>query len=96
MNEFKYKYNEDKCAEELLNHIRSTYDSHYASSSSDIQPNDLIISNGDGAGFFRGNAIKYLSRMDKKGTPKADLLKAMHYCFLLYNNNDYVTKNETV
>jgi len=89
MNEFRF--NEDKCIQDLFEYIKSTYNSHYALSSDDVQPNDLIISNGDGEAFFRSNVIKYVSRMNKKGTPKKDLLKAMHYCVLLYN---IVNKND--
>ena len=34
-------------------------------------------------GFYRGNAIKYLARMDRKGAPLEDAKKAQHYCDLL-------------
>ena len=30
-------------------------------------------------GYLRGNAIKYLVRFDKKGTPEKDMLKALDY-----------------
>lgn len=30
-------------------------------------------------GFLRGNVIKYLARMDKKGDPLGDAQKAAHY-----------------
>lgn len=30
-------------------------------------------------GFLRGNALKYLIRYNRKGTPKADLRKALDY-----------------
>ena len=30
-------------------------------------------------GYLRGNAIKYLVRFDKKGTPEQDMLKALDY-----------------
>jgi hypothetical protein len=30
-------------------------------------------------GFLRANAMKYLIRYDKKGTPKADVAKALDY-----------------
>jgi hypothetical protein len=36
-------------------------------------------------GFYRGNAIKYLARMDRKGAPLEDLKKAQHYVDLLVN-----------
>jgi len=35
-------------------------------------------------GFYRGNAIKYLARMDRKGAPLEDVRKAQHYCDLLF------------
>ena len=36
--------------------------------------------------FCRSNAIKYLSRFGKKnGKSKQDILKAIHYCILLYH-----------
>ena len=36
-------------------------------------------------GFYRGCAIKYLARMDRKGAPLEDLKKAQHYVDLLVN-----------
>jgi hypothetical protein len=32
-----------------------------------------------GLGYFDGNAVKYLSRWHRKGTPIEDLRKARHY-----------------
>ena len=49
-----------------------------------VQTLDLIHSVGDAESFCRSNAIKYLSRYDKKGQAKRDILKAMHYCTILY------------
>lgn len=31
-------------------------------------------------GYLRGNAIKYLARMDRKGDPHGDAVKALAYC----------------
>jgi len=46
----------------------------------------LIESIGDAEAFTRSNAIKYLSRFGKKnGKSKMDILKAIHYCVLLYH-----------
>jgi len=46
----------------------------------------LIESIGDAEAFTRSNAIKYLSRFGKKnGKSKQDILKAIHYCVLLYH-----------
>ena len=63
---------------------RQTYRGHYTNENSDTQTLDLIHSVGDAESFCRSNALKYLSRYDKKGSAKQDILKAMHYCLLLY------------
>ena len=81
-----WKYNEDKALKELEQYLSSTYHSHYTSEDSKTQTLDLIESIGDGEAFARSNAIKYLSRFGKKkGKSKLDILKAMHYCILLYH-----------
>ena len=78
------KYEEDKGIADLKDYVSSTYRGHYTNKSSDTQTLDLIHSVGDAESFCRSNAIKYLSRYDKKGSAKQDILKAMHYCLLLY------------
>lgn len=81
-----WKYEEDKTLKELENYLIDTYRSHYTSKVSKTQTMDLIESIGDAEPFSRSNAIKYLSRFGKKnGKSKLDLLKAMHYCILLYH-----------
>jgi|TARA_B100002019_G_scaffold164329_1_gene141906 hypothetical protein len=80
-----YKFNEDKCLDEAREYIVSTYKAHYTSDKNVTQTLDLIESIGDAEPFCRSNAIKYLSRYDKKGTAKQDILKAIHYCVLLYH-----------
>ena len=86
------KYGEDKGIKDLKDYVSSTYQGHYTNDSSDVQTLDLIHSVGDAESFCRSNALKYLSRYDKKGQAKRDILKAMHYCLLLYyfsgNAND--------
>ncbi len=86
------KYGEDKGIADLKDYVSSTYQGHYTNDSSDVQTLDLIHSVGDAESFCRSNALKYLSRYDKKGSAKRDILKAMHYCLLLYyfsgNTND--------
>ena len=86
------KYGEDKGIADLKDYVSSTYQGHYTNDSSDVQTLDLIHSVGDAESFCRSNALKYLSRYDKKGQAKRDILKAMHYCLLLYyfsgNAND--------
>ena len=78
------KYGEDKGIADLKDYVSSTYQGHYTNESSDVQTLDLIHSVGDAESFCRSNALKYLSRYDKKGQAKRDILKAMHYCLLLY------------
>ena len=78
------KYQEDKGIKDLKDYVSSTYRGHYTNKNSDTQTLDLIHSVGDAESFCRSNALKYLSRYDKKGTAKQDILKAMHYCLLLY------------
>ena len=86
------KYGEDKGIADLKDYVSSTYQGHYTNDNSDVQTLDLIHSVGDAESFCRSNALKYLSRYDKKGSAKRDILKAMHYCLLLYyfsgNTND--------
>ena len=76
------KYNEDQTLDLAKKYIESTYSQHYANGN--FQTLDLIESIGDAEAFCRSNAIKYLSRYDKKGRPQDDILKAVHYCVLLY------------
>ena len=78
------KYEEDKTIADLKNYVTSTYRGHYTSEQNNTQTLDLIQSVGDAESFCRSNAIKYLARYDKKGSAKNDILKAMHYCLLLY------------
>ena len=79
-----HKYQEDKGIKDLQDYVSSTYKGHYTNENSDTQTLDLIHSVGDAESFCRSNALKYLSRYDKKGSAKNDILKAMHYCLLLY------------
>ena len=81
-----WKYEEDKTLKEVEQYLVSTYHSHYTSEQSKTQTLDLIESIGDAEPFTRSNAIKYLSRFGKKnGKSKQDILKAIHYCILLYH-----------
>ena len=88
------KYQEDKGIADLKDYVASTYQGHYTNDNSDVQTLDLIHSVGDAESFCRSNALKYLSRYDKKGQAKRDILKAMHYCLLLYYFSGN-TNNET-
>lgn len=81
-----WKYNEDVILKEIREYLGGTYHSHYASEGSKTQTLDLIEGIGDAEPFCRSNAIKYLSRFGKKnGKSKQDILKAIHYCILLYH-----------
>jgi len=90
------KYNEDQSIKALQDYISTTYGGHYTSKENNVQTLDLIESCGDAESFCRSNAIKYLSRYDKKGQAKRDILKALHYSLLLYHfsgqNNETPTR----
>jgi hypothetical protein len=90
INEHFWKFNEGGILKEVEEYLLSTYNGHYTSEGGSVQTIDLIHSIGDSESFCRSNAIKYLSRFKKKQsvTPKSDLLKAIHYCFLLYHFSD--------
>ena len=82
----RWKYNEDVILKEVRDYLGMTYRSHYTSKESKTQTLDLIEGIGDAEPFCRSNAIKYLSRFGKKdGKSKQDILKAIHYCILLYH-----------
>ena len=92
------KYHEDEILNSATDYIRSTYAKHY-SSADGIQTLDLIDAVGDAPAFCRSNAIKYLARYDKKGFPESDILKAIHYCVLLYHfsrKREHTNTNETI
>ena len=81
-----WKYQEDLTLKEIEQYLTSTYHQHYTSQESKTQTLDLIESIGDAEPFTRSNAIKYLSRFGKKGgKSRLDILKAIHYCILLYH-----------
>ena len=90
-----FKYNEDKSLKDANDYVRSTYSGHYTTKGSNTQTLDLIESVGDAESFCRSNALKYLSRYDKKGTAKSDILKAIHYCLLLYYFSGQTNETET-
>ncbi len=84
-----WKYSEGKILREVEAYLSSTYKGHYVGEDSKIQTLDLIDSIGDAESFCRSNAIKYLSRFGKKdGKNPKDLLKVIHYAFLLYHFSD--------
>ena len=89
----RFKYHEDVSLKAARDYVTSTYKGHYTTKGSNTQTLDLIESVGDASSFCRSNALKYLSRYDKKGTPKNDILKAIHYCLLLFYFSGQTTPN---
>ncbi len=89
------KYKEDESIKALQDYISTTYGGHYTSANNDVQTLDLIESVGDAESFCRSNAIKYLSRYDKKGQAKRDILKALHYTLLLYHFSGQLNETPT-
>jgi hypothetical protein len=82
-NNPKFKYDEDKHLEEVMNYIKSTYAQHYVGDG-DIQTVDFWFSLGSLDTTARDTAIKYLARFGKKeGRNRKDLLKAIHYIVLM-------------
>ncbi len=89
------KYKEDEAIKALQDYISTTYGGHYTSRENNVQTLDLIESVGDAESFCRSNAIKYLSRYDKKGQAKRDILKALHYSLLLYHFSGQLKETTT-
>ena len=89
------KYKEDESIKALQDYISTTYGGHYTSKQNNVQTLDLIESVGDAESFCRSNAIKYLSRYDKKGQAKRDILKALHYTLLLYHFSGQLNETTT-
>ena len=84
-----WKYNEEEIVKELLEYIRGTYKQHYAANDQNLQTLDFIeAAHNDGEACSRDNIMKYVSRYDKKGTPRRDIMKILHYAVLLMYFND--------
>jgi len=64
----------DTAADESVDHP-----AHYGGDGNAYEAIRVIEAMGDGPAFCRGNAIKYLARYGKKGTPLDDLKKARWY-----------------
>jgi hypothetical protein len=90
-----FKYNEDALIKELRDYIASTYGQHYSAGNDEIQTLDLIEACGDAEPFCRSNILKYASRYDKKGTPRRDIIKILHYALLLLHFSDKSANLET-
>ena len=91
-----WKYNEEEIVKELLDYIRGTYKQHYAANDQNLQTLDFIeAAHNDGEACCRDNIMKYVSRYDKKGAARLDILKILHYAVLLMYFNDKNAKRET-
>ena len=91
-----WKYNEEEIVKELLEYIRGTYNKHYAANDQNLQTLDFIeAAHNDGEACCRDNIMKYVSRYDKKGTARIDIMKILHYAVLLMHFNDKNAKRET-
>ena len=87
-----WKYRELSTLTLIQEYIAKTYEAHYAQGKT--QTLDLIESLGDAESYTKCNAIKYLSRFGaKNGKNPDDVLKAIHYCFLLYHFADLHDEN---
>ena len=84
------KYNEEEIIKEIAKYVQNTYGEHY--SEGDVQTLDFIEACGDAEAFCRSNILKYASRYDKKGTPRKDIFKIIHYAMLLLNFSDKNSK----
>ena len=86
-----YKFNEDKNVIKLMEHINSTYNSHY--SKEKFQATEFILDGGHGTGFCIGNILKYAQRYGKKGTKedhRKDLMKILHYAIIQMHIHDHL------
>lgn len=93
MEEFKWKYNEDKILKDFEEYLKGTYKSHYCGTeedSVDIQTIDLAISKGRASDFCQVNIVKYGDRYGlKNGKNKIDLFKSIHYAMLLLHTDKH-------
>ncbi len=91
--EIPWKYNEPKLLEDLKDYLAGTYKAHYVGDDN-VQAMDLIISTGRAQDFCLSNIIKYAARCGRKGNPREDMLKIIHYAlFAMY---DYDKKSSTI
>jgi len=85
----KFKYNEDKVVNYLMDYITNTYNEHYVKPSG-IQTVDVWKSLGIDEDSFRSNIIKYAMRYKyKDGASLKDLMKILHYTVLLIERNHF-------
>ena len=83
----KFKFNEDKILNDMLEYIEATYGGHY--SKNKFQSTEFIIDCGHGMGFALGNVLKYAQRYGKKeGYNRSDLMKIIHYAIIAMHVHD--------
>jgi hypothetical protein len=79
----EWKYDEYNIIEEILEHIKGTYNEHYADER-EIQVFDIWKAQGSLETTARDSIQKYLIRYGKKdGYNRKDLLKAAHFIILM-------------
>lgn len=82
--EFPWKYGEGELLKKLEAYLKSTYSQHYTKEDEEIQCFDAWMAMGDSWPTFRNTAVKYLWRYGKKnGHNPDDVMKALHYVFLM-------------
>ena len=88
MAAINYRRNEDKIIQEIQDYVDTTYQAHYESGSG-----RNVCDDWDDMGIakeaYMSNIVKYAKRFGKKdGKNPKDLLKVIHYAFLLYHFSD--------
>ena len=96
MKNLPYKYAEDRILADLGEYLERTYTQHYKtdkSEESSLECFDAWIALGDSTPTFRNTALKYLWRYGKKaGSNKDDLMKVLHYTFMMLYVDHYKDK----
>lgn len=88
VNKIEYKFNEPQLLEEYKKYVDSTYTKHYTGQNG-VQAIDLTFAAGHLEGAAIHNIMKYSFRYGKKnGYNREDILKLIHYGFLLLHNHD--------
>lgn len=90
--EIKYAFSEPKYYQEVQDYIDSTYGQHYGQG---IQTAEYIMSHSFSPDFFTGNVMAYMARYGRKdGYNRMDILKALHFCYMLLYWHDSKVKGE--
>lgn len=93
-NSHFWRYNEDQILKEFEEYLISTYGQHYVDDKTKDNTQTIDRMRKDRVEAFCAESIKkYIDRYDRKGTPKADLFKVLHYTVLLINHVNIMDKN---